>query len=378
MSAIPTTEARAGGGPGRELEVPAGGRSPAGAGLPAGLGAAAARFAELSLRKSDQTKATYLSSYRRFAIWLADHTGLADPPPAALTADVVAAYVGELEAVKAPATVKKERAAINRLAKHLHALGAIDATEILMIEGSRSNAKPRRRKALHPESWQQVKQHARARTTPDPARRNSQTAGARDLALILVLGEMGLRSEEARTVRLDGIAPRRPGASRPWLHVLGKGDKQRNLPIPAEVATPLEQWLQCRDQVPELAADPLLFPRLGRPRRDGSWPDAGARLSGHALREIVAPVMAAAGVPALWCHPHVLRHTYGTLFMADPDAKIERLQALMGHASISTTARYLHQTDDDLEAAVDRPPAPRSLLAADARRRRERNTRRAA
>ncbi len=87
--------------------------------------------------------------------------------------------------------------------------------------------------------------------------------------------------------------------------------------------------------------------------------------------------MAAAGVPALWCHPHVLRHTYGTLFKADPDAKIERLQALMGHASISTTARYLHQTDDDLEAAVDRPPAPRSLLAADARRR-ERNTRRAA
>ncbi len=93
------------------------------AALPAELGAAAARFARLSLRKSDQTKATYLSSYRRFAVWLATYSGVPDPPPAALTADAVAAYVTELEATRAPATAKKERAALNRLARYLHALG---------------------------------------------------------------------------------------------------------------------------------------------------------------------------------------------------------------------------------------------------------------
>ncbi len=347
-------------------------------GVPPGLGAAAARYAELSLRKSEQTKATYLSSYRRFAAWLADYSGEADPPPRALTADAVAAYVVELEREKAAATVKKERSAINRLARYLHTLGAIDATEILMIEGSRSNGRPRRREALTSERWEQVKDAARARTTADPRRRSSQAAAARDLALILVLGEMGLRSEEARSARLEGIAPRRAGASRPWLHVQGKGDKQRGLPLPSSVAAAIGSWLELRDHVEQLADDPLLFPRLGRQRRDGSFPDAGGRLSGRALGEIVKPVMAAAGVPAELCHPHVLRHTYGTLFMARPDAKLQQLRVLMGHADISTTAGYLHQTDEDLEAAVDGPPPPQALLAADARRRNARNARRAA
>jgi hypothetical protein len=57
----------------------------------AGLGAAAERYARLTLRKSEQTQATYLSTYRRFADWLRHHTGHPDPPPAALTADAVAA-----------------------------------------------------------------------------------------------------------------------------------------------------------------------------------------------------------------------------------------------------------------------------------------------
>lgn len=247
-----------------------------------------------------------------------------------------------------------------------------------MIEASRSDAKRRRREALSAAAWQQVKSTARARMTPVPSRRSSEAAAARDLALIVVLGEMGLRSEEARTVRVDGIAARRAGASRPWLHVLGKGDKQRELPIPSEAAVAIAGWLEQREGVEELADEPLLFPRLGRRRREGSFPDAGGLLSSRALREIVAPIMAAAGVPAELCHPHVLRHTYGTLFMAKRDAKLKQLQRLMGHASIATTAGYLHDSDEDLQAAVDGAPAPRALLAADAHRRRARSARRAA
>ena len=63
--------------------------------------------------------------------------------------------------------------------------------------------------------------------------------------------------------------------------------------------------------------------------------------------------------------------------MARPAAKLQRLRVLMGHADISTTAGYLHDTDEDLEAAVDGPPPPRALLAADRRRRSARNARRA-
>ncbi len=132
----------------------------------AGLGAAAERYARLTLRKSEQTQATYLSTYRRFAEWLSHQTGHPDPPPATLTADAVAAYISELETRKAAATVKKERAAINRLAKYLHALGAIDATEILMIEGSRAAAQPRRRDALDAATWKRVRPKWPTRCSP--------------------------------------------------------------------------------------------------------------------------------------------------------------------------------------------------------------------
>jgi hypothetical protein len=125
----------------------------------AGLGAAAERFARLSLRKSKQTKATYESSYRRFAAWLAEHhhgtealararareEPMPQAPLSAFTVDALAAYLDELEATRAPATVKKERAALNRLAKYLHTLGVIDATEILLIEGSRGAGAERKR-----------------------------------------------------------------------------------------------------------------------------------------------------------------------------------------------------------------------------------------
>lgn len=143
----------------------------------AGLGAAAERYARLTLRKSEQTQATYLSTYRRFAEWLSHQTGHPDPPPATLTADAVAAYISELETRKAAATVKKERAAINRLAKYLHTLGAIDATEILMIEGSRAAAQPRRRDALDAATWKRVKDGARAATSR-PARTHLESCRA--------------------------------------------------------------------------------------------------------------------------------------------------------------------------------------------------------
>jgi hypothetical protein len=73
----------------------------------AGLGAAADRYARLTLRKSVQTQATYMSAYRRFAGWLAEQTGHPDPSPAALTADVLAAYITELQAGRRPMTAQQ-------------------------------------------------------------------------------------------------------------------------------------------------------------------------------------------------------------------------------------------------------------------------------
>jgi integrase/recombinase XerC len=362
--------------------------------LPTGLGPAAERFARNTLRKSKQTQRTYLSVYGRFTAHLAKVTGVDDPPPAALTADAVASYLDALEAQgRSPATVRKERAALNRLTRYLQLVGAIDQTtalEILDVEAVTISGRPRQRPALDEATWRAVKDRAAARVLElAPAGRASAPVATRDLAIVVCLGELGLRSEELRRLRLTDLAGIRAGSATPWLQVLGKGNRERALPLPAEVQRALLAWLDARP--PETAWNPLLFPRLGRQRHDGAFTDAvqrtttdgrpiaAAALSSTALVDIVAPIMRDAGVPAEHCHPHVLRHTFATLYLRrrapDPPARKKQPQ-LLGHASLDTTRGYLHHTRDELERSMR--GAERTILDAAAEARERRNGRRAA
>jgi integrase/recombinase XerC len=361
---------------------------------PAALGAAAERFARNTLRKSAQTRRTYLSVYNRFAAHLAALSGAAEPPPSAFTADAVASYLDALEALgRSKATVRKERAALNRLARHLLLIGAIEqrvALEVLDVEVSTMSGRPRQRPALDASTWQRVKDRAAARVLELSAEgRASAPTATRDLAIVLCLGELGLRSEELRTLRVEDITGLRAGSATPWLHVVGKGSRERELPLPFEVQRVLLAWLDARPA--ESAWSPLLFPRLGRQRHDGAFPDAQQRrdtagasmpasaLSSTALINIVAPIMRDAGVPTEHCHPHVLRHTFATLYLqrrADDSGALSKLQELLGHASIETTRGYVHHTRDELERSMR--AGERTVLDAAAAARERRNGRRVA
>jgi integrase len=71
-----------------------------------------------------------------------------------------------------------------------------------------------------------------------------------------------------------------------------------------------------------------------------SFPDADGQLSTTAVMRIVRPIMLAADVPVEQAHPHALRHTFGRLYLAAPNAELSRLQRIMGHASPETTSRW--------------------------------------
>ncbi len=351
-------------------------------GTPA-LGAAAERFARNTLRKSAQTRRTYLSVYARFAAHLAELTGDPTPPPAAFTADAVASYLDRLEAGgRAKATVRKERAALNRLARHLQLIGAIDTVaynEITAVEAATSQGAAKIRPSLDAATWERVQDRAAARTLElDPSGRASGPVALRDLAIVSILGGLGLRSEELRRLRWDDLTPQRRGSSTPWLHVRGKGGRERRLPIPADVQRALRAW---QHAVPEEVADnPLMFPRLGRRASDGSFPEASPSsppLSSTALMNVVKPIMLAAGVADDHAHPHVLRHTFATLYLARRGHRADalvHLQQLLGHASLDTTRGYLHPSDEDLAQAMLDPGG--SLLDAAASARARRNERR--
>ena len=87
--------------------------------------------------------------------------------------------------------------------------------------------------------------------------------------------------------------------------------------------------------------------------------------------------MAGAGVAPEHCHPHVLRHTFATLYLqrrAHDPAALTKLQELLGHASLETTRGYLHHTRDELERSMLSPE--RTVLDDAAAVRRRRNARR--
>jgi integrase len=143
-----------------------------------------------------------------------------------------------------------------------------------------------------------------------------------------------------------------------WLHVTGKGE--RELSLPAELQRTLTAWLDARP--PKAHDNPRLCPRLGRQTNDGRFPDAAGRqprpLSATALANIVRPLMASAGVAAEHCHPHVLRHTFATLYLPRRDhnpGALTKLPELLGHASSDTTRGYLHHTRDELERSMLAP-----------------------
>lgn len=160
---------------------------------------------------------------------------------------------------------------------------------------------------------------------------------ARDAALILLLYGCGLRSAEAL-----GIARRDaplPGEERP-LRVRGKGGKERDVPVLPAVREAVARYLALCPH-PIGAAEPLF-----RGARGGA-------LNARLLRRVMQRARHALDLPDR-ASPHALRHSFAThLLQSGADLRV--IQALLGHASLSTTQRY---------AAVDEAQVMRVWRAA--------------
>jgi len=93
----------------------------------------AMRATQVMMRKSPETQRTYQGIYARFASWLGERDGLSEAGVGAFTSEALIEYLEQLEERCSPSTVKKERAALRRLARYLHQLQLLDATVILMV-----------------------------------------------------------------------------------------------------------------------------------------------------------------------------------------------------------------------------------------------------
>lgn len=134
----------------------------------------------------------------------------------------------------------------------------------------------------------------------------------------------GLRISEAAGLEVGAI-DRAAGV----LRIIGKGDKERRVPLPQPVLDELERlWKTHR------------HPRWLFPNRDGT----GAVSTGVLVRTFAAAVKAAALPGGRRPTPHTLRHSFATRLLENGvDTRV--VQILLGHANIATTAIYTHLTE---------------------------------
>lgn len=153
---------------------------------------------------------------------------------------------------------------------------------------------------------------------------------ARDLAMLELFYSTGIRISELVSLDVPDVDPINETA-----RVFGKGAKERIVPV-GEPA--LEAISKYRSRA-RIHAGPLF---VNKSRR---------RISARSVWLAMKRQLAAAGLPADLT-PHKLRHTFAT-HMLDAGADLRSVQALLGHASLSTTQIYTHVTAERLRKAYN-------------------------
>ncbi|MFI7690072.1 tyrosine-type recombinase/integrase [Nonomuraea sp. NPDC049655] len=171
------------------------------------------------------------------------------------------------------------------------------------------------------------------------------SAGLRDAAIIAVLDACGLRRAELVSLQYADY-----DRARRMLTVIGKGDKQRRIPVNSFAARRLEAWLASRGT----HRGPL-FPRLTRGGTVRTAPDGRPwQMNPQAVRDILAKRTEQAATTPV--RPHDLRRTFISNLLPQADAIMTA--RLAGHASPSTTLRYDVRPDEEARDAVERLRVP--------------------
>jgi integrase/recombinase XerC len=156
----------------------------------------------------------------------------------------------------------------------------------------------------------------------------------RDVAILETLYATGIRVSELAGLDLDDL-----DTHRRTLRVLGKGRKERTVPIGGPALRALAVWLNGPRQT-------LAGPEAGTAVFLGAQ---GRRIDPRVVRRIVHQALRAVeGAPDLG--PHGLRHAMAT-HLLDGGADLRSVQEMLGHASLATTQIYTHVTDDRLRRA---------------------------
>ena len=148
--------------------------------------------------------------------------------------------------------------------------------------------------------------------------------GLRDKAILEVLYGCGLRVSEAVELKISGVY-----LDEGFLRVIGKGNKERLVPLGEMAGDALRNYLDSRPAPADAEADDVLF--LNR---------FGKRFSRVSMFNLVKKQALAAGITKE-LSPHTFRHSFAT-HLVENGADLRVVQEMLGHESITTTEVYTH------------------------------------
>ena len=273
-------------------------------------------FAESLTASSSNTISAYRSDVNLFCEWVARSQ---ISSPVAVTRDVVRQYISFLTTRKqAKRSVTRKLASLRRYFGWLVRNGVIDADPTAGVRTPSDSG--RLPKVLTSE------QLSALLISSDKSAPEWRTA--RDTAVIELLYGSGLRVSELCGLEVNGVNVKAQS-----IVVMGKGSKERRVPVGEPSLVAIKDWLELRDELVIDAGEAAMFLNT-----------RGKRLTPRDVRRLID---ARSLAPT---HPHALRHTFAT-HLLDNGADLRAVQELLGHSDVATTQRYTHVSKERLKSA---------------------------
>jgi integrase/recombinase XerC len=272
---------------------------------------------------SEHTVAAYAADVRGFAAWAA-RAGVTSP--AGVRRTILRRYLAHLTTREyARRSIARKAAALRRYFQWLVRAGHLDADPTVGLQAKGGDGRLPR--VLDRRDLDELLEGELPEGEPDWRRR-------RDDAVLEVLYGSGLRVGELCGLDLASL-----DLDRSAVTVLGKGAKERRVPLSEPAIAALRSWLRVRADVLD---DEVVRSVRGKPLLFGN--ERGRPLTSRDVRRIVdrrspSPT-----------HPHALRHSFAT-HLLDGGADLRAVQELLGHADVATTQRYTHVSRERLRAA---------------------------
>ncbi len=290
----------------------------------------AAQAAELNAAKN--TLLSYGRDLRDFSDWLTRKGSDFE----AATQETIEVYLIACEAEGLAKTTRARRlSSIKQLFRFAFEEGWRDTNPALKIKG------PGRAKTLPKTlSLSEVERLL-------AAARESGREALRNTCLMELLYATGMRVSE-----LVGLPVAAARGNPKMLLVLGKGGKERMVPLSGPAREALSIWLKARDEAEAaaikkgLSPSRFLFPSTGKE----------GHLTRHHFYVLIKTLAVAAGVSPSKVTPHTLRHAFATHLLAG-GADLRAIQTMLGHADVATTEIYTHVLEDRLrDLVIDHHP----------------------